>query len=252
MNSVRKPPAHWLVTGTLVLLWAATAGAQQSWEGQTFLRDYSKLQPVASRDGRDFAYIAPGALDQAGKYDSVMLDAPEVFISPQSPYKGAKPADLASIGETLRSTTVAALQARGYRIVDQPGPNVLYIRLAVTDLQLEKKSRNLLAYTPIGFVVDTGIKALQNFMSKYNILDMSLQGELLDSQTQDLLGEFVVLRGKSADAAKPIPFDMLVAATDELSQRFACRLDNGRVPADQRIDCTDVLARKARPPVVSN
>lgn len=104
----------------------------------------------------------------------------------------------------------------------------------------------------LGFVVDTGIKALQSVMRKYNILDMSLQGEILDSQIRDLLGEFVVMRGKSADASRPIPFDVLVNATRELSERFACRLDNGRVPADQRIDCTDMPTRNARPLVIAH
>lgn len=249
---------HWislracLALGLPLLAGTAAGDTPQSWAGQTFLADYSRLQAIPSRDGRDFAYIAPGALEQAGRYDQVMLDAPEVFLSPQSPYKGAKPADLAAIAESVRSTAAAALQARGYRIVDAPGPDVLYIRLAVTDLQVAKKSRNLLAYTPIGFVLDTGVKALQQFMSKFNILDMALQGELLDSQSRDLLAEFVILRGKSADLTKPISFDALVTVTNELSQRFACRLDNGHVAADQRIDCTDVLARQARPRVIGN
>ncbi|RPH56010.1 MAG: DUF3313 family protein [Acidobacteria bacterium] len=125
-----------------------------------------------------------------------------------------------------------------------------YIRVGVTDLSISKKKRGLLAYTPVGFVVDTGMKALKGFMDKYNLLNMALQVETLDSVSHEMLGAAVIQRGKSADATKPISFDALVAATNEYSERLACRLDNSNVAAAQRIDCTDPTARKARPKIV--
>ena len=229
---------------------SATANAQDPWAGQEFLTDYSKLQPIPGKEGKDFAYIAPQAFEVAGKYNSVMLDQPEVFISADSPYKGAKPEDVAAIAGLIRSTTAAALQERGYKLVDQPAADTVYARMAVTDLQISKKKRSLMSYTPMGFVVNAGVKALQDFMDKYDILDMALQVELQDSMNHDVLAAAVLQRGKSADATKPISFDAMVAATNELSERFACRLDNGHVPADQRIDCADPVARKARPKLV--
>jgi hypothetical protein len=234
------------------LAWAAPTMAQDMWAGQTFLSDYSTLQPAPKSQGKDFVYLAPHLEDRAGKYTKVMFDQPEVFLSPSSPYKGAKPDDLSAISELIRSTTVAALQQRGYAIVETPGPDTLYVRSAVTDLQIVKKSRSLLAYTPVGFVVDTAVKALQAFMDKYNIVDMALQVEIQDSTTREVLAEAVLKRGRSADVNKPIPFEAMVVAANELGERFACRLDNGHVPAAQRIDCTDPIARKARPKVVGN
>jgi hypothetical protein len=136
-------------------------------------------------------------------------------------------------------------------MVDRPAPDALYIRLAVTDLQIDKKKCNLLAYTPVGFVVEVGVKALQGLMDKYDVLDMALQIECQDSVTQAVLAAGVIERGKSADAKKAISFDMMAAATNEFAERCACRLDNGHVMAAQRIDCTDPVARKARPKVVS-
>ncbi len=66
----------------------------------------------------------------------------------------------------------------------------------------------------------------------------------------DVLGAMLIQRGKSADATKPITFDVLVAVTNELGERMACRLDNAHVAADKRIECTDPAARKARPKVI--
>ena len=175
-------PNIFFVAACATALFAAlpAQAAQPPWTGESFLSDYSKLQQIPGKEGKDYVYIAPGAIERIGKYNSVMLDQPEVFLSPDSPYKGAKPEDLAAIAGAIRSTTAAALKERGYAVVDQPGPDVLYVRMAVADLQIVKKSRNLLAYTPVGFVVNAGVKALQDFMSKYNILDVALQTEFQD------------------------------------------------------------------------
>lgn len=235
----------------VVVLGTATAIAQESWTGQTFLTDYSKLQATQTNEGRDYFYLAPDVDKRVAKFTKVMLDQPEVFIAAESPYKGAKPEDLAAIAGAVRSTAAAALKERGYQVVDAPGADTAYARIAVTDLQIKKKKRGLLGYTPVGFVVSAGVKALQDFMDKYDILDMALQLEVQDSVQHDVLGAAVLKRGKSADATKPISFDALVGVTNEYSERFACRLDNAHVEAAQRINCLDPATRKARPLVVS-
>jgi hypothetical protein len=232
------------------VLAASAASAAEPWEGHHFLSDYGKLQLVPGRDGKDYMYVDPVTERYGHKYTKVMLDEPEVFLSPDSPYKGAKPQDLAAISGLVRNAAATALKQRGYALVDEAGSDTLYIRVAVTDVQIVKKHRSLLAYTPVGFVVDTGVKALQDFMGKYDLLDVALEVEFLDSVEQKSLAAAVLQRGKSADARKPISFDALVAVTSELGERCACRVDNSHVPAAQRIDCTDPAARKSRPLVL--
>jgi hypothetical protein len=234
----------------LALLCSVPAAAQTSWKGESFLTDYTKLQPMAGKDGRDYAFVAPNVDQRAAKFTSVMLDQPEVFISPDSPYRGAKPEDIAAIAGLVRETAAQSLTDRGYKIVDKPGPGTLFIRVAVTDLQMAKKKRGLLAYTPVGFVVNEAKKAMQDFMSKYELLDMSVQAEIQDSANAEVLGAVVLKRGKGAGADERIPFDVLVTTADMLGDRLACRLDNARVPVAKRIDCTDPVAREARPMVV--
>ena len=57
-----------------------------------------------------------------------------------------------------------AFKARGYQIVDKPGADTLTSGSAA-DLR-SKKKRGILAYTPVGFVVDAAWKALQGSMTK--------------------------------------------------------------------------------------
>lgn len=235
----------------LGLLAAVPAQAVEQWAGESFLADYSTLQPMpGGKEGHDYAYIAPEVEKFAGRYVKVMLDQPEVFISADSPYRGAQPEDLAVIAGAVRNACARELEQRGYAIVHEAAPDTVYVRLAVTNMQIAKKKRGLLAYTPVGFVVNAGVKAVQGFMEKYDLLDMALQAEVRDSVSQEVLAAAVLQRGKSAEARKPISFDTLEAVTSEFGGRFACRLDNSRVPAGQRIDCSDPDARKARPPVV--
>ncbi len=66
-------------------------------------------------------------------------------------------------------------------MVDTPGPNVLYLRLAITDLSLTRKKRGVLAYTPVGFVLKAGVDATRDMMGKYDILGANVQGQYADS-----------------------------------------------------------------------
>jgi len=245
---------HGLISSLAMLAVASgglpAAAAADPWAGQTFLSDYSKLQPAEGKTGRDYVHLTEVDPGRMGRFRKVLLDQPEVFIAADSPYKGAKPADLATIAGVVRSSTAAALEARGYALVDQPSADAVYMRMAVTDLRIEKKKRGLLAYTPVGFVVSTGVQALQEFTDKYDILDLALQVEVQDSTRHDVLGAAVVQRGRSVEHGKPLSFDALNALVTEYAERTACRLDNSHVTADRRIDCHDPEARRQRPRVL--
>ena len=79
------------------------AHAEPASATKTFLTDYSKLIPDI--DGKDLLYIAPNVERRAKAYTHVMVDEPEVFISPESPYQGAKPQDIAAISGLVRDAT---------------------------------------------------------------------------------------------------------------------------------------------------
>jgi hypothetical protein len=245
---------HVLVSALAMLVVALTglpaAAVADAWAGQTFLSDYDKLRPAEGKGGRDYVYLTEVDPEPMGRFRKVLLDQPEVFIAADSPYKGAKPADLAAIASVVRSSAASALEARGYAVVDQPSADAVYVRMAVTDLRIDKKKRGLLAYTPVGFVVSTGVQALQDFTDKYDILDLALQVEVQDSVRHDVLGAAVVQRGKGVEHGKPLSFDALNALVTEYGERTACRLDNSHVTADRRIDCHDADARRQRPRVL--
>jgi len=211
---------------------------------KSFLTDYTKLQPRTAGQISDLAYIAPDGYARLGSYNAIAIDQPEVLVSPDSDYKGGKPDDMALIAEHMRTALATKLTDGGYKVVDQPGPGTLMFRLAVTDLEMKKKKRGLLAYTPVGAVVKAGADALKDMMDKVDITGMNLQAELLDSQTGEVLAALVVPRETPAGGKEVrIDFDELTALVSEYGARLRCNLDNARVEPEKRVDCLNPAAR---------
>ena len=225
---------------------AASSPSGPPFTGETFLPNYDELKPRPGKGGVEYVYLSPAGDQLLSRFTGIMLDQPEVFISADSPYKGAKPADLTGIAEFVRSAYTKELKARNYKLVDAKGPGVLYVRIAVTGLQLKPKSRSILAYTPAGFVISTAVRAMQDTLAKMDILQIELQSEYLDGETGEEVAAGVAPRG---GYGRKMSFSELNSLIEGYGQSFACRFDNARVSEDQRIDCTDPKAREARKPV---
>ena len=202
--------AHTTTLATaLALLALAPANVPAQDKDSSFLSDYSKLQK-AKDNPFDEIYASPEALKSAAKYDSVMVDQPELFLHPDSKYKGLKPDDMKALADSLRERVTAELKT-GYKIVDKPGANVLYVRLAVGDLLLQKKKRPILAYIPVGAVVYGVKKLASEATSKIDLKNMKVEGEVLDSVSLEQLGAVTSSRGSLSAAAgdpnKPVSWN---------------------------------------------
>jgi hypothetical protein len=222
--------------GAFLIACGAHAEEDDSVEG--FLSDYSKLA-AAPDNPFDEVYIAPTALARLGNYNSVMIDQPEIFIHPDSKYKGAKPDDLKLIADGLREAVARELYG-SYQIVEQPGTGVLLVRMAVGDLVLQKRKRNLLAYTPAGAVIYAAKNALtSDMMNKIDLKNMKVEGEVLDSQTQEQLGALTTSRGSLSTDTKeePVSWKELETTFSTVGKRLRCRLDNAHVAPKQQQRC---------------
>lgn len=214
--------------------------------------DYALLESrVEAGDGVDLLYVSPGALARAGEYEGVIVDQPEIWIAEDSEYGGEKPENLVAIAELIREAFTARLISRGRTVVEEPGPNILYVRLALTDLYLKKKKRRLLAYTPIGAAAKAGADLVRDMMEKVDIIELAFQFEAVDSDTGEVLGAIVIKRGARKDKATGqklvrIDFDEFREIVFEYGARISCHFDNGDLPEEQWIDCTDPAARAQR------
>jgi hypothetical protein len=229
-----------MAVGLISSLVGGTAGAQEY--DKTFLNYDSKptVTPLADNKGTDILYVAPGAFSRLAMYDAVIVDSPEVLMSAKSEYKGATPLDLFAVSSFLRETVDHAIESGGYYVVDHPDEGVLYMTLAITDLKLKKKKRGLLAYTPSGYFMKASIDATRTMMEKYDIMSLTLQAEIVDSTTNEVLASLVALRGNNGQRLEFKDFD---ADVQSFASRLVCRLDNSRGPEELDVDCRKLAAR---------
>ena len=214
-----------------------------------FLADYSILQSQVTPHGTDRGYVSADAFERIANVTGVMVDQPEIHFSPDSEYKGLKPEDVQAIAAILRENLTTKLGSRGYAVVDRPGENVVYIRTALSELYLKKKKRGVLTYTPVGAVVKAGTDALSETLEKVDIIEMSMEAELRDSQSGDILASMVIERGARKQKGQKedrLDMDEFRGTVQEYAARFACNLDNAKLAETQRIDCSDPAARQAR------
>lgn len=218
-----------------------------------FLDDYSKLERV-QEDPPMLAYLAPRGFELFAKYDALLIDQPEIWISPNSKYKGAKPNEMKALADEIQTAVVDALST-DYRIADAPGLNVLYVRLAASNLYLKKK-RKLLDFTPVGAItnVTPGIKdakeavksAVFDYSKRLSLIELTFEVELLDSLTGDRVAALVEQRGQAKDKEAqlkqdPTSWDEVNNMVTSYAQSLGCRLGNARVPVSKRENCGRIL-----------
>jgi hypothetical protein len=254
MLTIRKLPLGKLPLAAVLMCLAPAVYAEVGYfsiEERFLSIDYALFEVRQEPDGVDLIYLAPDALKRIGRYEGVMVDQPEVWLDPDSEYGGVKPDNAKVIADAIREGITAKLVEGGRNIVQEPGPNVLHFRMALTDLYLKKKKRRLLAYTPIGAVAKAGADLVRETMQKVDIIEMALQAELVDSLTGEVMFAAVIKRGARKDKSDDqkyvrIDFDEFRAVVAEYGTRFRCQLDNAELPEKQWIDCTDPAARAKR------
>jgi hypothetical protein len=236
-----------------VLCLPAAFGAEGAFpvEGGFLSVDLDQLTVVVEEEGGiDLIYKPAGVWLRLAAYNKIMIDQPEIWVAPDSKYRGAKPDNVKAVADLIRERLTERLISRGYEVVDEPGPNVLYLRLALTDLYLQKEKRGILGYTPQGALVKLGADQFRDMLSKIDAIEMALQGELLDSQSEEVLFAAVIKRGARKDKAtgqklQRMDIGEFTMIVREYGARLACRLDNAKKPESQWIDCPDYDALEA-------
>ena len=159
-----------------------------------FLSDYGKLKKVEG----GYEYISLEFLKSGQKFDSIIVDLPEIFISEKSKYKGIKSEELDVWAQTFRTMVTYELE-KSFKVVDQAGESVIYARPAMTNIVLKKKRRGLLSYTPVGAVAHAAVNAKKDFQKKISLNELGVEVEFTDSLTGEVIGMTKMVRGKKKE-----------------------------------------------------
>ncbi len=140
-----------------------------------FLADYSGMKP-ASGGEETLVYVSrEGAL---GDYDRFMIDPVLIYFHPESNAHAVNPEELSALAASLRHEVVAQLEDGHYAIVEEPGPGVLRIRTAITDVDPASPAANVAP--KVAAVATVGMGFL---VPSVDVGRASIECEMLDAHT---------------------------------------------------------------------
>lgn len=206
-----------------------------------FFDDYSRLEPTEA-SGLDYMYARPGWEEVVRETRTVVLPQPEIFLAPDSKYKGMKPDDMKALADSLRSGMFVAL-ADGFQIADNPGPDTLVLRVALTNMHLKKKGRiPLIGYLPPAYIAGTAKRIwLNDFAKNVLLTEAVVEMEILNGETGEILGQLVVELGDREAKKEFASWEELQAASMVAGLRLRCRLDNAKFEPEMRVNCLEAI-----------
>lgn len=195
----------WL-SGICIAALAGCAHSQQAGgygkaEPSGFLQDYSKLHTAADDTEATLAYFTQ---DKAKfkSYTKVLLEPVQVWRGEKSDAKDMDQEDAQYLSQYLWSRLEEELR-KDYRVTEYRGPDVMRIRVAITEAgRGVPMLDNLTAMHPGSLLMSKGKKALTGTESLVG--KASIEVEVTDSQSGDLLAAAVDRRGGGKYAWKPI------------------------------------------------
>jgi hypothetical protein len=184
-----------LMVGVVLTIVAGCTAGKSTYSG--FLGNYPIFKP-GPKDGADLVYFKENVDFRA--YNKVMLDQVTFYFKKDSKYKGVNPQELKEFSDAFHLAIFEALKG-AYPLVSKPGPDVLRIRVAITDLVPSKPALNAFtAVSPTSLAVSFGSKAVTG---KHSFVGAaSMEAEFLDSQTNERIA--AVIDTKSAEKYKVI------------------------------------------------
>lgn len=193
--SMRTHGRHSLVFA--VCLWVAAWGAAASqfgdYEPKGFLSDYSSLAPEGD-DSKAFLHVDETA-DFSG-YNKVLIDRIQVFLKDDASYKGLDPAELKELVDYFHSAIAEALSDK-YPLVDEVGPDVLRLRIAITDLIPNKPEASVVSLVvPFIWAAEAGAGTIEEgeVGSTPYTGEATIELEALDSITSKQLAAYIETR----------------------------------------------------------
>ncbi|AEC20484.1 putative lipoprotein [Pusillimonas sp. T7-7] len=157
-----------------------------------FLPDYSRLhQEAVPGGGTRLAYVNPAFTP--ARYNAIKLD-PVVYYPEPRPTEGISMETLTQIRNALDQSLRKKLRQK-IRLVDQAGPGVAHVRLAITAVGSETRQLKAYQFIPVALAV-TGAKAVAQG-GLPNDATIAIESHVTDSKSGELL--YASVRGGTGE-----------------------------------------------------
>ncbi|HSD59675.1 MAG TPA: DUF3313 domain-containing protein, partial [Burkholderiales bacterium] len=185
-----------LLCGALALSVAAAQGADApkfgDYQAKGFLTDYTKLAPQS--DGSEaYRYRNPGA--DFPKYKRLLVDRIKIWFKDDSDYKGIDPDELKMLTDYFY-TAIEKAVGDAYPMVAEPGPDVMRLRIAVTDLVPNKPEASVTSLVvPFLWVGEASAGAVTREPGSTPFTgEATIEFEALDSVSSEQISAYIETR----------------------------------------------------------
>jgi hypothetical protein len=179
-----------VIIGLAVMM--TTGYAAQNIKYSGFLGRYPTFEP-GPKGGVDLRYIKEGV--DFRKYNRIMFDEVVFFLKEDSKYKGIQADEMKELADSFHHAAVKALEG-GYPLVKDPGPDVLRVRVAITNLEKSSPSRDVISTVlPIGL----GLSIIKKGVTGkwIGVGGAGMEVEFLDSMTNERIAAAIDERAGS-------------------------------------------------------
>ena len=162
------------------------------YQAKGFLMDYSKITASPENTGA-YRYRKPGA--DLGNYKRLLVDRIKVFFKDDSEYKGIDPEELKMLTDYF-SKAIEEKIGKNYPMVAEAGPDVLRLRIAVTDLVPNKPEASVTTLVvPFLWVGEAGSGAATREAGTTPFTgEATIEFEALDSSSSEQIAAYIETR----------------------------------------------------------
>lgn len=227
MNVLKRKSVVPVVLAFFVLTaaFAAVGCGSKNLKYSGFLDSYDKMAPDEMDKG-DMFWQDPDVSIKS--YTKFMIDPISFHMSPElQETSGELDAELANKMAAYFKETITKTLAPEYEVVENVGPDVGRLRIALTGVTVERKSLKAYQFIPVALVV-TGAMEATGIRDRVTVLGM--EGELLDSTTGKVLGAVVQQSGTASTAKnmEEVSERDVYPTLDHWAQKLKKRLVNAK------------------------
>jgi Protein of unknown function (DUF3313) len=184
-----------------VILFGFTARAQDSAKQQAaaskevsgFLGDYSGLTPDP-KNGDLLLYEKDR--DAMKKYNKFIFDPITIYLLPEARDRGIDADDLERLAQYFHDAVTDELKKSGrYEIVTTPGPDVLELNVAITNVEPNGGKKNAAVKGGAAAVSAATVPGIGLAVPRLSVGRVSIEGEMLDSTSGERQVAFVTGKG---------------------------------------------------------
>jgi hypothetical protein len=159
------------------------------YEAKGFLSDYSKISKTEADDG-SYEYL--DSTVDFSKYNKLLVDRIKIFFKDDSDYKGIDPDELKVLTDYFYEAVNKAV-GDAYPMVTEAGPDVLRLRVAITDLVPNKPSASVVTLVvPFTWLADAGSGVAKGDAGSTLFTGAAtVEVEALDSESSQQLVAFI-------------------------------------------------------------